>query len=778
MDLAGAFTFKKVVDKFKDNSAGGLPAMLGRTMVGSRERPNCLVFSLTIVNVDHAKLTADEAAAKALEAAIKESVVAESADAISLENVALTTSAVEGAAGAWRGVLGTLGWTQEDFEPAISVQCTITLPQSTAVAHLEEQLGSSSTLKHTLIAAITAARGLHQVAEGEVRLGEVGAVSHTGPAAIANFEDFVSGAFYTIDSVLDDQRVALVGCSANGGQVMCEKVDANKRDQDLHYMLSKHKGYPFFVAIDFHRGKTHPRLEELIDQHVRSVSTDERVLFKYASVLIKYRYYRVGGRDEHQQDEWPVEVVHVLPRARGLLIGSEGNLTQGKSGNQLGALRFAEGHFLQMMDANMGCYSGESFKVPVVLQGFYPKPTGGDFEHRLALRARIIGFREHIFTRSHGLVGTIMADSEWTFGTLVQRLLGFLDVRMHYGHPDFMDCFWASNRGSVSKACPHINLSEDIFAGLNVNARDERSLHTDILEWEKGREVQFCAGSGFFWKISSGSVGLMRTRDLRGLCGRASIMQSIALYFATVAWYLHNILVDYGTELYVLLFIFLTFASKSLEDLGVLGSVLAVEWFITPALSVTLPAVIGFGVEYGPKWLVTKYLPTVPASMIYFIFINKSMASSVRSTIWANTAEYVNTGRPHANKSYSMKDAFVQFRVSHYVPAVTLLYLVIVYSLSNTGGALPMVVIVATAVCWIVAPVLFRPPTASVFLQFTEFGQFILHAPPSSGHLLPGKAVTLYEQALEQELKKAHRNPGAQLVGALALSLLYAFISA
>merc|ERR1712137_586078 len=97
--------------------------------------------------------------------------------------------------------------------------------------------------------------------------------------------------------------------------------------------------------------------------------------------------------------------------------------------------------------------------------GFF-KPATGDAsgEHRLAMRARIIGFREHIFTRSHGLVGKIMADAEWTFGTLVQRLLGFLNVRMHYGHPDFMDCFWACNRGSVSKASPHINLSEDIFA--------------------------------------------------------------------------------------------------------------------------------------------------------------------------------------------------------------------------------------------------------------------------------------------------------------------------
>ena len=108
---------------------------------------------------------------------------------------------------------------------------------------------------------------------------------------------------------------------------------------------------------------------------------------------------------------------------------------------------------------------------------------------------------------------------------------------MHYGHPDFMDGFWAANRGSVSKASPHINLSEDIFAGLNVKIRHQQSLHTDYLEWEKGREVQFLAGSGFFWKIASGSVGLLRTRDLRTLCGNASVMETFALYFATVAWH-------------------------------------------------------------------------------------------------------------------------------------------------------------------------------------------------------------------------------------------------
>jgi hypothetical protein len=55
-----------------------------------------------------------------------------------------------------------------------------------------------------------------------------------------------------------------------------------------------------------------------------------------------------------------------------------------------------------------------------------------------------------------------------TFGTIFQRSLDYLGVRMHYGHPDFMDGFWASNRGSTSKASPSLNVSEDMCAGLNL----------------------------------------------------------------------------------------------------------------------------------------------------------------------------------------------------------------------------------------------------------------------------------------------------------------------
>lgn len=308
-----------------------------------------------------------------------------------------------------------------------------------------------------------------------------------GQAQVKGLQGFRSGRFYTVQEVVDENTAILTDTSVNCGTARLEKAELTKREHDVHYMLNKHRGCPFFVCIDFQRGKSHPQLEEMIDTHIcksgGSASGEPEtwtdIRFKHASVLIKHNDSEAGS-------PWPIEVVHVLPRARGLLIGSTGNLTQGKAGNQLGALRFAEGHFVQMMDANMGCYSGETFKVPVVLQGFHRwSISEGDYDQRVRLQARIIGFREHIFTREHGLVGQIMADAEWTFGTLVQRLLEFLTVRMHYGHPDFMDAFWAANRGSVSKASPHINLSEDIFAGLNVKTRHEQSLHTDYLEWEK-----------------------------------------------------------------------------------------------------------------------------------------------------------------------------------------------------------------------------------------------------------------------------------------------------
>eukprot|EP00913_Durusdinium_trenchii_P025537 g23968.t1 len=288
-------------------------------------------------------------------------------------------------------------------------------------------------------------------------------------------------------------------------------------DQDIRSLIWRYRQYPVFLVCDYDAELARPSLKEMVTCHAaREHNFTGR--FQYASLLLAF--------NEH--------------------LGRHGNRKRG----------FAPGHYLQMMDANMGAFFGEACKVPFILQHF--QPAGSDRRRVLpadrsvarTVQARIIGFREHIFTGSHGAVGAAMADAEWTFGTICQRFLAGLGARMHYGHPDFLDGFWASNRGSMSKASPVLNLSEDIFAGFNVLMRGERSTHVDCLEWEKGREVSFNSASLFFTKVASGNVGVMRSRDLKTLTGSMNIADSFSFYFASVGFYLYNVVTDISMSAY------------------------------------------------------------------------------------------------------------------------------------------------------------------------------------------------------------------------------------
>ncbi|CAJ1449015.1 unnamed protein product [Effrenium voratum] len=285
-------------------------------------------------------------------------------------------------------------------------------------------------------------------------------------------------------------------------QTYGSKAGTKENDEAVRYLLAKYRDRCFYLVFDFDQEKSKPALVTAVNSFVKEKYRFDRPV-RYASVLAKLRPNFAADLSK-EVPENALQLVEVLPRCFPLLVGTPGFMTQGKAGNQLGALRFSKGHVLQMMDANMGAFLGEASKVPFILRRFQPH-----WADRTTVRARIIGFREFIFTESHGAVGSVMASAEWSFGTICQRFLAGLGARMHYGHPDFLDGFWASNRGSLSKASPAINLSEDIFAGFNVRMRGESSKHVDTLAWEKGRESSFNAASLFYTKAFTSGCHLV-----------------------------------------------------------------------------------------------------------------------------------------------------------------------------------------------------------------------------------------------------------------------------
>merc|ERR1711959_667388 len=128
---------------------------------------------------------------------------------------------------------------------------------------------------------------------------------------------------------------------------------------------------------------------------------------------------------------------------------------------------------------------------------------------------KIIGLPEHI-TSDIGSVGDMAASAETAFGTILQRSYAVMGARMHYGHPDIMSKHYMMQQGGVSKATKTLNLSEDIFAGMDFTLRGEgREIHhCEYFHLAKGRDLGFNTVLAFFSKLASGCGEQLLTRQV------------------------------------------------------------------------------------------------------------------------------------------------------------------------------------------------------------------------------------------------------------------------
>lgn len=154
-------------------------------------------------------------------------------------------------------------------------------------------------------------------------------------------------------------------------------------------------------------------------------------------------------------------------------------LGDGKGDNQNCAIIYSRGHLLQAIDANQEGYVEEKLKMQAALNEF---DDGAD-------APTILGFCEHIFS-GLGALGEFAASSELAFGTVVQSTMAsVLQSRFHYGHPDIFDKFAMMSQGGISKATKKLNVSEDVFAGMDAALRGHRIKHIEYMQVGKGRDV-------------------------------------------------------------------------------------------------------------------------------------------------------------------------------------------------------------------------------------------------------------------------------------------------
>jgi len=339
-------------------------------------------------------------------------------------------------------------------------------------------------------------------------------------------------------------------------------------------------------------------------------------------------------------------------------------LGDGKGDNQNHAAPFTRGMLHQGIDANQGAYFEQMLLLPCAMGEFRSRKRGD------GCSKRIIGFPEHI-TSDIGTIGDLAASAEIAFGTLLQRTYAVLGARMHYGHPDLMNKIYMIQQGGVSKATKTLNLSEDIFAGMDFTLRgDQRKIHhCEYFHLAKGRDLGFNAVLGFFSKLSSGAGEQILTRQMARLHTLLYLPECLTFYYAHVGYYLTQFFVSMSMPIvsivWLLLLVidchsqFAAFESCDQREVGQNEDPSGAAFRMVGMLSVWFSTLIVFFIIMSMSplfveiWMQDRLITAIKRilkqvctlSPLLFIFQSKLIGYYIINELRYGGATYVATGR-------------------------------------------------------------------------------------------------------------------------------------
>ncbi|WCJ30755.1 glucan synthase-like 5 [Euphorbia peplus] len=484
--------------------------------------------------------------------------------------------------------------------------------------------------------------------------------------------------------------------------------------------------YTYVVACQIYgtqKAKKDPHADDILylmenNEALRVAYVDEvntgRDETEYYSVLVKY--------DQQLQKE--VEIYRVkLP---GPL-----KLGEGKPENQNHALIFTRGDAVQTIDMNQDNYFEEALKVRNLLEEYrryygIRKPT-------------ILGVREHIFTGSVSSLAWFMSAQETSFVTLGQRVLANpLKVRMHYGHPDIFDRFWFLTRGGISKASRVINISEDIFAGFNCTLRGGNVTHHEYIQVGKGRDVGMNQVSMFEAKVASGNGEQILSRDVYRLGHRLDFFRMLSFFYTTVGFYFNTMMVV--LTVFAFLWGRLYFALSGVEASAMdssannqaLGAILNQQFIIQLGLFTALPMIVENSLEHGFLEAIWDFLTMqLQLSSVFYTFSMGTKTHFFGRTILHGGAKYRATGRGFVVQHKSFAENYRLYARSHFVKAIELGLILVVYASHSSVAKDTFVYIALTISSWflvisfIMAPFVFNPSGFDWLKTVYDFDDFM-----------------------------------------------------
>jgi callose synthase len=351
----------------------------------------------------------------------------------------------------------------------------------------------------------------------------------------------------------------------------------------------------------------------------------------------------------------------------------------------------------------------------------------------------ILGVREHIFTGSVSSLAWFMSAQETSFVTLGQRVLANpLKVRMHYGHPDVFDRFWFMTRGGISKASRVINISEDIFAGFNCTLRGGNITHHEYIQVGKGRDVGLNQVSMFEAKVASGNGEQILSRDVYRLGHRLDFFRMLSFFYTTVGFFFNTMMVIMTVYAFLWGRLYMALSgveASALADTNTnaaLGTILNQQFIIQLGLFTALPMIVENSLEHGFLQAIWDFLTMqLQLSSVFYSFSMGTRAHYFGRTILHGGAKYRATGRGFVVQHKGFAENYRLYARSHFVKAIELGLILIVYASHSPIASNTFVYIAMTitswllVMSWIMAPFVFNPSGFDWLKTVYDFDDFM-----------------------------------------------------
>eukprot|EP00475_Leptophrys_vorax_P015158 TRINITY_DN21504_c0_g3_i1.p1 TRINITY_DN21504_c0_g3~~TRINITY_DN21504_c0_g3_i1.p1 ORF type:complete len:647 (-),score=29.50 TRINITY_DN21504_c0_g3_i1:159-1877(-) len=328
--------------------------------------------------------------------------------------------------------------------------------------------------------------------------------------------------------------------------------------------------------------------------------------------------------------------------------------------------------------------------------------------------------REHVFTANVSSLASFMSAQETAFVTLGQRVLyDPLKVRMHYGHPDVFDRVWSLARGGISKASKTINISEDIFAGFNTTLRKGAISHHEYMHVGKGRDVGLNQISLFEAKVASGNGEQLLSRDVYRIGHGFDIFRLLSFYTTSIGFFFSTALTAMAVYAFLWGRCYLVLSgveeTLSTSDNQALTTAINQQFLVQIGLFTSLPMLMELVLEKGAGNAIWEFIVMqLQLCFAFFTFSLGTRAHYFLRTVMHGGAKYRATGRGFVVRHETFGENYRLFARSHFVKAVELMLLLVIYMLfstlkSSTAYWLLSFSAWILVLSWLLAPFAFNP---------------------------------------------------------------------